>query len=172
MCDPTGKQKNGQGWKHNLLGRGNNIFHYTTCAVCSTSCNAMNPNSLKRTLYFKKHRKSPETQFLCGFGVVAQFLSLYCTSFIFCVQEQETDSQWTVSVCVCVLISPPRLRTLGSMLRLHTHLSVFAPRRTDMFPFFLPLCNLNPFFSGFPILLHHSISSFKLHHKVIFAGLR
>lgn len=56
---------------------------------------------------------------------------------------------------VFVLLSPPHLRTWGSARCFHTHLSVFAPSRTDTFPFILP--QSSPSFFWFPLSLTFSL---------------
>lgn len=107
----------------------------------------------KRILHFQNvcraQALSPLRLWRCSTVLSMQGFVLILYLILFFRTKQETGSQWTVRVCV--LISPPRLRTLGSMLRLHTHHSVFAPRRTDTFPFFfVPFNTFNPLFSGFP----------------------
>lgn len=86
-----------------------------------------------------------------NYSFVCASLSLHTVSpSIFFSSEQEPGSQWIVRVCV--LISPPCLRTWDSVLRLHTHLSVFAPSRTDTFPFFSPSLSSQSIF-WFPLSL-------------------
>ena len=85
-------------------------------------------------------------------SVQASLLLLYPSIFSF--SERETGPQSAVRVCIDISCLPQDMR---SVLRLHTHLSMLTPSRTDIFPFFLPLSPLNPS-SGFPPPCSHSLS--------------
>lgn len=108
-----------------------------------------------------------------GSWVVAQFclcklFSSYCIPPFLFHSEQETGSQSAVRVCIDISFLPQDMR---SVLRLHTHLSMLTPSRTDIFPSLLRLSPPNPF-SGFPPCSHSlSLSCSSSHSSVITVDL-